>query len=274
MSDDIKSIYKDKEADISSNIERITASKYTERIQSFHYEKDGIREKLIDIAQTENRMPLNCEHIGVTQNYYSPYPITTPIDAIKILAKDITNSSVEIPAVILLDENDFPLAISKLGIGNGGSTEVPVVDILKMSLLCNAKKVILVHNHLPICDNDLAMINPSVPDYTTMHFYRQILPIFDIEVYDDIIVQELRPDINSNRVTAMYSLLEDNLYILGDVCEVNSLEDKKRKDNTDHTRDFDEHGKRICHGEVILNNNGLYYSEELSNNEEEEKELS
>ena len=274
---DIKSIYKD-EVNLELTADMVEASGYLDKYSSYHFERDGVREKLIDISATENRLPTCYSHIDVLQNYYAPYPIRTPLDAIKIIAKKTANLTREVDLTIFMDENNFPIAVCKSGLGDEGTAEASFLEIIRGALLCSAKKILSIHNHPVIgTKNDIGQINPSDTDYTSLRALEEILSIFDIEIADSVILGQREITYAGNkkeRVPIMYSIKEDRLVILGDMCDVNSGEDKKRLENTDHTRDFDEHGKRVRHGEVVLRNDGLYYSEELLNNEEEERELS
>ncbi len=269
MADDIKSIYKvDFENHKVIDYYLLEKVEYGELIKGYSYNKKGAREKLMDMAQAENRLPSDAIHAGLVRYLYSTSAITNSVEALRLVAKEIANSSRENMMAVLMDEEGFPIALSIVGMGAEDQMTMDFNETLKAALLCDAKKIIIIHNHSCIDEYSIKQFAPSTPDYTGFHNMANKFSVFGIEVLDSVIVSERFTTDRTTRRCAMYSIKEKKMIIFNEKCEVNTYQDLERKTVTNHTRDFDENGLRVKNKQLILSPEGLDYSDD-----EEEKEM-
>ncbi len=257
MPDEIRSIY-DKRIDDIKPVSKDISS-YNQKMTP-KYEKYGVREKLADISQIEGRLPVDAVHAGFVKYIYSNVAIINPFDVLRIIAKTEANSQREHVNCILMNDDYFPLAVVEAGLGNSKSTVINIEEILKMSLMCGATKVIMAHNHNCLHDRESKHYAPSDEDYISFANVRNKLSLFDIDVIDSVIISEniSRNDKNT-RTTGIYSIKEQTLYTFKDSCETVVNMDYKRKKDTDHSLDFDENGIRVRHKTPVLTENGVDY---------------
>ncbi|MCI9128385.1 JAB domain-containing protein [Thomasclavelia cocleata] len=99
------------------------------------------------------------------------------------IVKDlIGDSNKEMFGVVCLDTKLKPTNISITAIGGISICHVNLTEIIKISLLSNAYRIIAFHNH-PSGD-----LNPSFSDIVTTYELMKIASFFDIKVEDHIIV--------------------------------------------------------------------------------------
>ncbi len=275
MAEEIGSIYEQGFRDHGSrmlSMEELAKTGYPSRILSKSYEYAGVREKLMDMAQAENRIPTDAIHLGLMRNLYSRTPVLGPYEAIHLIAREIADNAREESYALLMDENCFPLAICSNGIGDNGHSTILVEEILKCALLSEAKKVIMIHCHpclfgSPARNDGYRSCCPSGADFMSFKAMKDRASIFGIEVMDSVIVSE-RDFSDQTRRCFMYSIREEKLFTFYSSAGVERKTDERRKRESNHIMDFDENGKRIHHKEVCLTPDGVFYAEE----EDEERE--
>ncbi len=84
--------------------------------------------------------------------------------------------------VLLLDKASQVLDVVPLSAGNQGSTYVDVKNVVRLSLDAKAAAVILAHNH------PSGNPSPSPDDIQITNRLRGALEIFDINLFDHVIV--------------------------------------------------------------------------------------
>lgn len=90
--------------------------------------------------------------------------------------------------VVTVDSQCRVLSTATVGVGGLGAVNVEVANIAKVALLSNARAVFLSHNHPG------GTCAPSSEDISSTHTIKKALSLFQIDVFDHIIVC---PDGNS-----------------------------------------------------------------------------
>ncbi len=108
--------------------------------------------------------------------------ITSSDDACEILRPHMQDLTTEAAYVLLLDKANQVLDVVPLSAGNQGSTYVDVKNVVRLSLDAKAAAVILAHNH------PSGNPSPSPDDIQITNRLRGALEIFDINLFDHVIV--------------------------------------------------------------------------------------
>lgn len=254
MSEEISSIYE--------NTKEVPEYGFPIGEEAYIYNASGVREKLIDIAGYENRIPTDTYHIGLDKNLYSDKPITTPMDALRLIAKEIAGDSCERSGVLFLDNNYFPITAGLLNIGDENSGSLSFNEGLRIGILCNAKKAILFHCHPDIYNYSHQTFCPSTEDYVSTRYSIGLYKLQGIDVIDSVIIAETYNENRGLKESAIYSLFDDRLYPTPDVTEVSNEQTMMRRWNTNHSYDYDRNGKRVFHKEARLSREGLIYKDD------------
>lgn len=113
---------------------------------------------------------------------YSKTPITTPEDAIYMVADILKDMDRECVCVINMSQRGHPINVNIVSIGAINYCVVHPADIFKSAILSNATGFILVHNH-PSGD-----VHPSREDILVTDRLKQAGEIMGITLTDHVIV--------------------------------------------------------------------------------------
>lgn len=78
---------------------------------------------------------------------YSEVRITSPADAVKVIAKELSTLSSEVFSVLLCKNNGQPIAYNVCSRGTLDSAMASPRDVMVSALLANAASVLIAHNH-------------------------------------------------------------------------------------------------------------------------------
>lgn len=116
------------------------------------------------------------------KSLYSTEPITTPEDAVRILADAVREYDREVFCIVNVNAKNIPININICSMGDLTSSPVSIREVLKTSILSNACNVIVLHNHpsgVPV---------PSDMDIVVTDKLNQAYSLMDINFLDHIIV--------------------------------------------------------------------------------------
>jgi DNA repair protein RadC len=138
------------------------------------------------IVNYDKNEDFHLDQVGIRlvkeRTYYSDEPIDSPDKAVKLLANELKDYDREVVAVINMSEQCIPLNINIVSVGSINRSIITPREMLKTSILCNAAKVIMVHNH-PSGD-----ITPSRPDIQITDRMNRIYSLMGITLEDHIII--------------------------------------------------------------------------------------
>lgn len=78
---------------------------------------------------------------------YKKIQIKEPNDIAKILMNDLRFEKIEVVQVVILDNKNYILKITKVALGGSNCVRLSTKDILSDAVKMNAPKIILAHNH-------------------------------------------------------------------------------------------------------------------------------
>lgn len=113
---------------------------------------------------------------------YSTEQISTADKAVEIMARALSEMDREHVCVVNLDTKNRPINFSVVSIGSVNQSLMPMSNIFKTALLCNATSIMLFHNH-PSGD-----VKPSKEDVSVTEKICNASHIMEIPVLDHIIV--------------------------------------------------------------------------------------
>lgn len=118
------------------------------------------------------------------KSLYSTKPITTPEDAVRILADAVREYDREVFCIVNVNAKNMPININICSMGDLTSSPVSIREVLKTSILSNACNVIVLHNH------PSGVPEPSDMDIVVTDKLNQAYSLMDINFLDHIIVGE------------------------------------------------------------------------------------
>ncbi|MBQ9199176.1 MAG: JAB domain-containing protein [Lachnospiraceae bacterium] len=118
------------------------------------------------------------------KSLYSTKPITTPEDAVRILADAVREYDREVFCIVNVNAKNMPININICSLGDLTSSPVSIREVLKTSILSNACNVIVLHNH------PSGVPEPSDMDIVVTDKLNQAYSLMDINFLDHIIVGE------------------------------------------------------------------------------------
>ena len=116
------------------------------------------------------------------KSLYSTKPITTPEDAVRILADAVREYDREVFCIVNVNAKNMPININICSMGDLTSSPVSIREVLKTSILSNACNVIVLHNH------PSGVPEPSDMDIVVTDKLNQAYSLMDINFLDHIIV--------------------------------------------------------------------------------------
>lgn len=112
----------------------------------------------------------------------SEKPIAKPIDAVELIGRELCELDREVCVVINLKSSGVPINCHIVSMGALDSSVCHPREILKVAILANAAKVILIHNH------PSGSLNPSKSDVMLTDRMAQVCENMGIPLVDHIIV--------------------------------------------------------------------------------------
>lgn len=112
----------------------------------------------------------------------SDEPITTPEQAIKILANELKYFDREVMFSVNLNQKNQIINAHIVSVGTIKESIVDPKSIFKASLLSNASKIILLHNH------PSGNCTPSKEDYLITDKIRDCCNLFQMKLVDHIVI--------------------------------------------------------------------------------------
>ena len=113
---------------------------------------------------------------------YSDKKLNSPKDAVDLLGREISKYDREVVCVINLSTNGVPINATIVSIGELDACVVHPRELLKAAYLCNAKGIILLHNH------PSGSLEPSKQDVMVTDKLMQLCELSGISLFDHIIV--------------------------------------------------------------------------------------
>lgn len=108
--------------------------------------------------------------------------ITSPDTAVKVMGEMMCQMDREMLCVVNLDIRNRPINYNVVSIGTIGKSLVAVGNVFKSAILCNAAKIIVMHNH------PAGSLVATQADKLVTFRLAQAGRLFDIEVIDHVIV--------------------------------------------------------------------------------------
>ena len=100
----------------------------------------------------------------------------------KIFLTTIGKSNIEKIGVIFVDSTNKIINFTTLAMGGIDTVKLPLAELFKTALLCNASKFVIAHNH----PSGILKITP--PDVQLTKKIGTIANLFDMELIDSIII--------------------------------------------------------------------------------------
>lgn len=112
---------------------------------------------------------------------YSQDPISSPGDAVRLIADAIRDYDREVVAVINMQTDGKPININISSMGTINQSLVNPRELMKASILSNAASVIILHNH------PSGSLSPSKEDITITDRLQQAYSLIGVDMLDHII---------------------------------------------------------------------------------------
>lgn len=113
---------------------------------------------------------------------YSDKKLSSPMDAVKLLGREIGKYDREVVCVINLSTKGVPINATIVSMGDLDTSIVHPRELLKSTFLCNARGIILLHNH------PSGSLEPSKQDVMITDRLMQLCELSGISLFDHIIV--------------------------------------------------------------------------------------
>lgn len=117
----------------------------------------------------------------------SDKPIETLFDAVSFMAEQIHDDCVESIYAILCSPDQKPVGFTLLGKGNENYCVCSPAELIRVCVLSQATSVCIIHNH-PTSEKE----QPSEIDDDTVTRFYQALDLFDIQLLDFLIVNQMK----------------------------------------------------------------------------------
>ena len=134
-----------------------------------------------------------CIRLSEGHPLYSDVPLSTPIDAMDVMKKELSQYDREVICVVNLNSKLKPINFNIVSMGSINASVAPIPNILKSGILSNAAGFILIHNH-PSGD-----VTPSNEDIILTRRCIEAGKLMDIPCMDHVIVEGNGPGMFSFR---------------------------------------------------------------------------
>lgn len=132
----------------------------------------------------QNSLGLDVAYIKLDKSYTlaEDRPIRSPDDAVAAIAEALKELDREVVCMVTLKSDNTPINASVISIGTLDVAVVYPREVMKMSILSNATKIMLFHNH----PSGGAL--PSIQDIQLTDRIKQCCDLMDITFLDHIII--------------------------------------------------------------------------------------
>lgn len=124
---------------------------------------------------------------------YSTQKLNNPSDAVEVLKNEFVDYDREVIAIVNLDSQNRPLNFSIVSAGTVSQTQFRVADLFKSSILSNAAKIFMAHNH------PSGLCQPSKADHISTKRIIEAGKLLDIPLLDHVIIGAYRGESYSFR---------------------------------------------------------------------------
>ena len=172
----------------------------------------------------QNSLGLDVAYIKLDKSYTlaEDRPIRSPDDAVAGIAEALKELDREVVFMVTLKSDNTPINASVISVGTLDVAVVYPREVMKMSILSNAMKIMLFHNH----PSGGAL--PSIQDIQLTDRIKQCCDLMDITFLDHIIIGAMSKEwfsFNEKRMIKPFDLKYAN-----NIADI-SLNDKAENDN-------------------------------------------
>ena len=146
-----------------------------------------------------------CIRLSEGHPLYSDVPLSTPLDAMDVMKKELSQYDREVVCVVNLNSKLKPINFNIVSIGSINASVAPIPNILKSGILSNAAGFILIHNH-PSGD-----VTPSNEDISLTRRCIEAGKLMDIPCMDHVIVEGNGPGLFSFRESGMVDFTDNRI---------------------------------------------------------------
>jgi len=129
-----------------------------------------------------NEFPVAGVRLVIEKVLVTEEPISSPENVLKLLKKEISDYDREILVVVNLNTRNRPINMSFVAVGGKDMIAIDATSILKASVLSNASKVIIAHNHPG------GSLEPSRDDWATTNKLIDAFGLMNIQLLDSVII--------------------------------------------------------------------------------------
>ena len=172
----------------------------------------------------QNSLGLDVAYIKLDKSYTlaEDRPIRSPDDAVAAIAEALKELDREVVCMVTLKTDNTPINASVISVGTLDAAVVYPREVMKMSILSNATKIMLFHNH----PSGGAL--PSIQDIQLTDRIKQCCDLMDITFLDHIIIGAMSKEWFSFNEKGMIKPF--GLKYAKNINDIN-LNDKHTKDN-------------------------------------------
>ncbi len=146
-----------------------------------------------------------CIRLSEGHPLYSDIPLSSPLDAMDVMKKELSQYDREVICVVNLNSKLKPINFNIVSMGSINASVAPIPNILKSGILSNAAGFILVHNH-PSGD-----VTPSNEDVSLTRRCIEAGKLMDIPCMDHVIVEGNGPGMFSFRESGMMDFKDSRI---------------------------------------------------------------
>jgi len=172
----------------------------------------------------QNSLGLDVAYIKLDKSYTlaEDRPIRSPDDAVAAIAEALKELDREVVCMVTLKTDNTPINASVISVGTLDVAVVYPREVMKMSILSNATKIMLFHNH----PSGGAL--PSIQDIQLTDRIKQCCDLMDITFLDHIIIGAMSKEWFSFNEKGMIKPFD--LKYANNIDDI-SLNDKAENDN-------------------------------------------
>ena len=146
-----------------------------------------------------------CIRLSEGHPLYSDVPLSTPLDAMDVMKKELSQYDREVICVVNLNSKLKPINFNIVSMGSINASVAPIPNILKSGILSNAAGFILIHNH-PSGD-----VTPSNEDISLTRRCIEAGKLMDIPCMDHVIVEGNGPGLFSFRESGTVDFTDNRI---------------------------------------------------------------
>lgn len=151
------------------------------------YKQDTTPETLEYFKSQQFKLPIVSTKLNLNRFLYSDTPVTNAKEAVALVGEEIVDSTCEIGVALFMDVEQKPIGVLLIESGTMERVAIPVQRILQAGLLCNAREVIFMHNHVHLDGGKMAL-TPSGPDIKITSILLKACDLVGLRLIDSVIV--------------------------------------------------------------------------------------